>query len=422
VRAAAQLAHGQVVEDPLLDVLEVVVVLVEDPPRHLQIQRVLAGRRPRQLHQPVDVRAQHRRLGALGVHLVQAADLLVRLGASLVGQAGARHLGPQLIDLLAVHVAVAELVLDLPQLLAQVVVALGLGHLLAGAVLDLRLHLQDADLLLQRLVHPLQAQHRLVQLQQLLRLGHLERQVRGHQVGHPPGVLDALDHHRHLGLDRLAQARQLVDVAAHRAEQRLQAHRAHRRAVVRAIDAHPVARALRHEALDLGAAEPLHQHLEAALGELAHAHDHPDRARAVERRRARVVLARVALRDQEAEALVRLQRLGHRLHRHRPRHPQRNDHVREDDKIADGEQRQDVWNLGIRQSGLAPLAIRGHADTVPEIWRRCCRMCRRPLSHISVLILWRTHQRDRTCAQRPHAAEVIDGRVAHLSVDDRRGR
>ena len=37
------------------------------------------------------------------------------------------------------------------------------------------------------------------------------------------------------------------------------------------------------EALDARAAEPLDQHLEAALGQLAHAHDHADRAGAVER-------------------------------------------------------------------------------------------------------------------------------------------
>ena len=105
------------------------------------------------------------------------------------------------------HVAVAELVLDLPQLLAQVVVALGLRHLLARAVLDLRLHLQDADLLFQRLVDARQPLDRLVELQQLLRLGHLERQVRGDEVGHPPRIVDALHDHRQLGLDRLAEAR-----------------------------------------------------------------------------------------------------------------------------------------------------------------------------------------------------------------------
>ena len=68
------------------------------------------------------------------------------------GSPARADLGAQLLHLLAVDVAVAQLALDLPELLAQVVVALGLRHLLARAVLDLRLHLQDADLLLQRLV------------------------------------------------------------------------------------------------------------------------------------------------------------------------------------------------------------------------------------------------------------------------------
>ena len=87
--------------------------------------------------------------------------------------------------------------------------------------------------------------------------------------------------------------RQLVDVLAHRAQQRLDARpSAPSDAIVGALDAHAVARAVGDEALDARAAQPLHQHLEPALGELAHPHDHPDRAGAVELLRRRVVVAR----------------------------------------------------------------------------------------------------------------------------------
>ena len=260
--AAPQLAHGQVVEDAVLDVLEVVVVLVQDPARRLQVQVVVAGDVPRQLDQPLDVRPQDAGLGALGVHLVEAPHLLFSLDAGLFGHGGARDLGAELFHLLAVDVAVPELVLDLPQLLAQVVVALGLRHLLARAVLDLRLHLEDADLFFQRLVDARQALHGLVQLQQLLRLGHLQRQVRRDEVRHAPGVVDALDDHRQLWLDRLAEAGELVDVAAHGAQQRLDPQRARRRPILAAIQPHAVARALGDEALDARAAEALHQHLQ----------------------------------------------------------------------------------------------------------------------------------------------------------------
>ncbi len=128
-----------------------------------------------------------------------------------------------------------------------------------------------------------------------------------------------------------------------------------------AIDPHAVAGALADELLDARAAEPLHQHLQPPLGELAHPHDHADGAGAIERLRRRLVLGGVALRDQEAETLVGLQRLGHRLHRHRPRHPQRDDHVREDDQIPDRQQREHV---GDHRIGLATTLMRRHATTI----------------------------------------------------------
>ena len=56
--------------------------------------------------------------------------------------------------------------------------------------------------------------------------------------------------------------------------------------ILGALQAHAVTRAVGHEALDARAAQPLHQHLQPALGQLAHAHDHPDRAGAVELLRA----------------------------------------------------------------------------------------------------------------------------------------
>ena len=181
------------------------------------------------------------------------------------------------------------------------------------------------------------------------------------EIRHPARIVDALHDHRQLGLDRLAEAGELVDVAAHRAQERLDAQRAGRRLVLAAIEPHAVAGALADELLDARPAEPLHQHLQPPLGELAHPHDHADGAGAVEALRRRLVVAGVALRDQEDETLVGLQRLGHRLHRHRPRHPQRNDHVREDDQVPDGQQREHV---GDHRIGRATTLMRRHATTI----------------------------------------------------------
>ena len=58
-----ELPHRQVLDDPLLDLVEVVVILVEHPPRLDRIEAILGRRRPRHIEQPVDVGAQHLVLG-----------------------------------------------------------------------------------------------------------------------------------------------------------------------------------------------------------------------------------------------------------------------------------------------------------------------------------------------------------------------
>ena len=73
---ALQLAHGQELEDALLDLLQPVVVVVEDSLGHVEIERVLgllastAGSRHH-----VEVGADDGRLGRDGWHPLQAGDL-----------------------------------------------------------------------------------------------------------------------------------------------------------------------------------------------------------------------------------------------------------------------------------------------------------------------------------------------------------
>src|SRR5581483_12416613 len=54
---ALELGDGEVLDDPVLDLLEVEVVLVEDAPGLLQVERVLRDRAPAQRQDPVEVRA-----------------------------------------------------------------------------------------------------------------------------------------------------------------------------------------------------------------------------------------------------------------------------------------------------------------------------------------------------------------------------
>ena len=58
-----QRPDGQVLEDPLLDLLEAVVVLVEDLGGLLDVELVVGRDVPGQADQPVDIRPDHTDLG-----------------------------------------------------------------------------------------------------------------------------------------------------------------------------------------------------------------------------------------------------------------------------------------------------------------------------------------------------------------------
>jgi hypothetical protein len=126
----AQLAHGQVLRDALLDVVEAGVVGVEHLPRVHRVEPFVAPLRPRHGDQPVEVGADHRGLAGRLAHPLEPGDLALGLLADLVGHSGLLDLGPVLLG----HggVVVAELLADRVHLLAQEVVAL----LLLGAGLD----------------------------------------------------------------------------------------------------------------------------------------------------------------------------------------------------------------------------------------------------------------------------------------------
>ena len=136
-RVRLQLADREVLDDPLLDLLEVVVIGVEDLAGVGDVEVVVGLRRPGQLGEPLEVGADDAVLGGGGRQLLEPAELAVGLLARALGQA--RRLDPlaQLVDLRLALVALAELVLDRLELLAQVVLALPL--------LDLRLDLRTGS-------------------------------------------------------------------------------------------------------------------------------------------------------------------------------------------------------------------------------------------------------------------------------------
>src|SRR5207342_3641064 len=137
----AELADSQVLEDPILHVLQALVVGVEHDARLGDVQVVVRTDVPRDLDHPVEVRADPALLGRLLGRPLQAAQLAQRLFLDVLRHAGLGDLLAVLLDDVLFAV-LAELFADRAHLLAQQELALALLHALADVRPDLVLQLQ----------------------------------------------------------------------------------------------------------------------------------------------------------------------------------------------------------------------------------------------------------------------------------------
>ena len=261
-----QLLHGQVLEDPLLGLLQPVVILVEDPLGLGDLQLVLGLLVPGEREDPVDVVAHHGRLGAHRAHHLELLELLLDLEGGLLGHLLVLDLLLELLDLVLELVALTQLLLDGLHLLVEVVLLLRLLHLLLDAGADLLLDLQDLDLALHQLVELLEPLGRGLGLEDGLLVVQLEREVRDDGVGQPRRVVDGRHADQHLGRDALVELDVGLEGRVHRAHQRLELHRP----VALLLDLLHLDReevVVRQEAPDPGAALALDQHLHRAVGQ-----------------------------------------------------------------------------------------------------------------------------------------------------------
>ena len=178
-----QLAHGQKLEDALLDLGQAVMVLVEDAARFGDVDALLGELRPRQLDQPIEVAADHGVLGARLGRALKPRQLLQRLLLGLL-----RHLGlfnglAQFGDLGAGAFALAKLLLNLAKLLAQDVLALPALQRFLGLLADLLGQAQDFDLLREDAQQLVQALLDVEGLEQVLLLGRREVGGIGDEIG-----------------------------------------------------------------------------------------------------------------------------------------------------------------------------------------------------------------------------------------------
>ena len=277
----------------------------------------------------------------------EAIELAQRFLADRVRHADGVDLGAQLVDLLGLIVALAKLLLDRLQLLAQEVLALVLADFRLHLRLDLRAELEDLELLDQQAVeriHPRPDVERLQDL--LLHRGPERRQARGDEVGELAGIRDVagerlqvIREQRRQGNDALEVA---LDVALERVD--LEVVLVAQQFVRLAHGGAQVGAGL-HHSLELDAAEALDDQPQAAVGQLEHLVNVRRRADRIEVVLDRFFGRRLALRE-DADHAAGGGRLVDEADRGFARDGQRHERVGEQNRVA---QRQHGHFVGDRQ-------------------------------------------------------------------------
>ena len=190
-RGPLQFLDGEIFDDAFFDLAEVVVILVEHRARGDRIEAILGEDRPRDVQHPIDVRAEHLVFGRRGRHPLQPIDFALRRPGHRFGQLRVDQAPADLLDVGLL--AFAELRLYRLQLLPQVVLALGVGHLLLRGRFDLALHLEQRDLAVHRAGHRLQLRQQIVGLENLLLLFRAHVEQAREQIDEPQRVVDAGD-------------------------------------------------------------------------------------------------------------------------------------------------------------------------------------------------------------------------------------
>ncbi len=193
-RVRLEPADGQEFEDPVLDLLDVVVVLVEDLARVGQLEVVTGRLVPRERRDPLEISADHAPFGHRGLQPLEPCELAIGLLAHLLGQLDRRELLPELIDLGLHLVGLSELLLDRLELLAQEILPLPLLELRLDLRLNLRADRDDFEFPREHLGEPAQPLGHVDFFEELLLFLGLESQRPGDQMGENARILDVGDH------------------------------------------------------------------------------------------------------------------------------------------------------------------------------------------------------------------------------------
>ncbi len=205
-----ELAHREILDDPLLDLFQAEMVLLKNAARLRDVDRLFFRQRPGQLHHRIDVGANHSRLAGLLRHALIAAQLLADLRLHLGRHVRLRDRLVQLGDLRRLPVAFAKLPLDGRHLLAEHGLALALIENGLGLASDFLADAQDLDPFRQKPRNLVHAQRQVQGLQDLLLLLRGDIHVGGRQVRQRGSRLRVLHRGHKLG-GHLGQKLQRLD-------------------------------------------------------------------------------------------------------------------------------------------------------------------------------------------------------------------
>ena len=149
----AELLDGKVFYDAILDLLKAEVLIVEELSGFFKVDGLRGLLAPRQLKAGIEIAAQDCRLGRAEGLLHQTRQLLIELLLDLVGRGKRADFPAVFADIVRLPV-LAELRLNYLHLLAEIVLALVLVHLLLRCVGQFPLKLKNVQLAAQELAEP----------------------------------------------------------------------------------------------------------------------------------------------------------------------------------------------------------------------------------------------------------------------------